>query len=180
VAGARAGWQITSAIDPASAVRSLEAGWWWWPSSRVLHDVDLRGAPIEIITEFPFFSYLLGDNHPHVLAMPFVTMVIGLAIQVSLSARAFGRPALSNRPLEPDPVHDVGAIVLVIAWGALLVMNTWDFPAAVALVILGFVVASRSAAPDSGRARRIVARAVAGSVPLVAFGIVAGLPYALT
>src|ERR1043166_746071 len=36
---------------------------WWWRASRVIQDYDLNGAMHEIIDEFPFFSYLLGDLH---------------------------------------------------------------------------------------------------------------------
>ncbi len=49
----------------------VDFGWWWWRSSRVLADVSLRGDHIEVIDEFPAFSYILGDNHPHLTAMPF-------------------------------------------------------------------------------------------------------------
>ncbi|HET6823001.1 MAG TPA: DUF2298 domain-containing protein, partial [Anaerolineales bacterium] len=44
--------------------------WWWWRASRVIQDYELNGTFREVIDEFPFFSYLLGDLHPHVLAMP--------------------------------------------------------------------------------------------------------------
>src|SRR5690606_10197470 len=53
--------------------------WWWWRTSRVIEDLNLAGEHIEVIDEFPMFSYVLGDNHPHVLAMPFVLLAIGVA-----------------------------------------------------------------------------------------------------
>jgi len=59
--------------------------WWWWRASRVIHDVNLAGVSIEVIDEFPFFSFLLADNHPHVLALPFVLLAVGFALQVYLS-----------------------------------------------------------------------------------------------
>jgi uncharacterized membrane protein len=61
--------------------------WWWWHASRVVHDKDLLGQSIEVIDEFPFFSFLLGDLHPHVLALPFVLLAIGLAVNLLLGAR---------------------------------------------------------------------------------------------
>ncbi|KPK94343.1 MAG: hypothetical protein AMJ88_04230 [Anaerolineae bacterium SM23_ 63] len=68
---------------PLAQVSSIPArNWWWWRASRVVHDVNLSGASIEVIDEFPFFSFLLADNHPHVLALPFVLLVIGFALQL--------------------------------------------------------------------------------------------------
>jgi uncharacterized membrane protein len=39
---------------------------------------------MEVIDEFPFFSFLLGDMHPHVLGLPFVLLAVGLALAVVL------------------------------------------------------------------------------------------------
>ena len=69
-------------------------GWfWWWRGSRVVWDRDLLGNTTGYnITEFPFFSFLLGDNHPHKLDLPFVLMAIGLGLnllrrQISMGAK---------------------------------------------------------------------------------------------
>ncbi len=45
---------------------------WWWRGSRVIHD-QCR----EVIHEFPFFSFMLADVHPHVLALPFTSAGAG-------------------------------------------------------------------------------------------------------
>src|SRR5258708_30417990 len=55
--------------------------WWWWRASRVVSDYDLTGSFREVIDEFPFFSFLLGDLHPHVLAIPFNLLPSPLALQ---------------------------------------------------------------------------------------------------
>jgi uncharacterized membrane protein len=67
-----------------SFIPNDSGGWfWWWRGSRVVADRDLLGnASNENITEFPFFSFLLGDNHPHVLDLPFVLMAIGLGLNL--------------------------------------------------------------------------------------------------
>jgi len=73
----------------------LEPSWmpqrylWWWRSSRVIRDLDLNGLPLGLqsIDEFPFFTFLLADNHPHLLAMPFVLLVIAFAFQVFLQGQ---------------------------------------------------------------------------------------------
>ncbi len=43
-----------------------------------------QNMSVQPIDEFPFFSFLLGDNHPHVLALPFVLLAIGLAFNLLL------------------------------------------------------------------------------------------------
>lgn len=56
--------------------------WWWWRASRVIQDYDLAGNLKEIINEFPFFSFLLGDLHPHVLVMPFAILILAVSLHL--------------------------------------------------------------------------------------------------
>jgi YYY domain-containing protein len=87
--------------------------WWWFRASRVLTDYNLDGTPIGIqpIDEFPNFSFLLGDVHPHVFALPFGMMALGLALNVLLALR----------PLSVWQLLFYGVTV-----GSLIFLNTWD------------------------------------------------------
>ncbi|MBK7204207.1 MAG: hypothetical protein IPH87_27455 [Anaerolineae bacterium] len=85
--------RLIQALDIGAMTDSAPTGqwnvgeyWWWWHASRVIHDRDLAGNTVEVIDEFPNFSFILGDMHPHVLALPFVIMAIGLAPNLMLSA----------------------------------------------------------------------------------------------
>jgi YYY domain-containing protein len=86
---------------------------WWWRASRIIHDRDLLGKDMEVIDEFPFFSFLLGDMHPHVLALPFVLLALALAFNWLLSRRKLTWPELG---------------LTAFCLGALGFLNTWDFP----------------------------------------------------
>jgi hypothetical protein len=57
---------------------------WWWRASRVIQDYDMLGSHREVIDEFPFFSFLLGDLHPHVLAIPFGLLAVSVALNLFL------------------------------------------------------------------------------------------------
>jgi YYY domain-containing protein len=78
----------------------LGSGWWWWRASRVIHDKDLLGNTIEVIDEFPFFSFMLGDMHPHVLALPFVLLALALALNVLRQRGTNAKPQTPNPKLE--------------------------------------------------------------------------------
>ncbi|MCA0453384.1 MAG: DUF2298 domain-containing protein [Chloroflexi bacterium] len=87
---------------------------WFWPS-RVLKDYDLDNTPLAVqpIDEFPQFSFLLADNHPHVMGLPFVLLALGLATNLVLKKRA----------------PSWGEILFYgLCVGALVFMNTWDGP----------------------------------------------------
>ena len=84
--------------SPPSARWYPDDLWWWWRASRIIHDRDALGNSMEVISEFPLFSFLLGDNHPHVLALPFVFLALGLALNLLLS---IGRTA-AERPFAAD------------------------------------------------------------------------------
>ncbi len=126
------GTQARSNFSEGAYIQDPEAGlslrssswdyWWWFRASRVVTDYDLDGAPIgtQPIGEFPAFSFILGDNHPHVLALPFVVMVIGMMLNLTLLRRA---PA-------GDELLLYGLVV-----GGLTFLNAWDGP----IYLFGFV-----------------------------------------
>jgi uncharacterized membrane protein len=73
---------VSPPLDPGTWLPTRH--WWWWQASRVIYDVNLAGGSTEMIDEFPFFSFLLADNHPHVLALPFVLLAIAFAFNTFL------------------------------------------------------------------------------------------------
>jgi YYY domain-containing protein len=99
-------------------------GWTWWAASRTVIDQNLVGAPIEIIDEFPAFSFILADIHPHVLNMPFNLLAIAMAFEALLGGW-YQKTQSWLSALRLEPVHlGVGLITL----GGLSFINTWDFP----------------------------------------------------
>ena len=47
--------------------------WWWWHATRVINTVQ-DGVTIDyVIHEFPFFSFMLGDLHPHMVSIQSVS-----------------------------------------------------------------------------------------------------------
>lgn len=109
--------------------------WWWWRASRVINDRTFSGGEQELIDEFPAFSFVLGDLHPHVLSMPFVMMGMGLALNLYLSGGEKRGPPLLG--LRIDGGEFLLAAVLL---GALGFLNIWDFPIYVGLFALTYVV----------------------------------------
>jgi len=108
---------------------------WWWRASRVIQDYDLAGSWREVIDEFPFFSYLLGDLHPHVLAMPFALLAVGLSLNLYLGG-AKGKTRWLWMNLSLDRWTFWFAAIII---GGLAFLNTWDFPMYVVLFSLVYV-----------------------------------------
>lgn len=113
-------------------------GIWWWRASRVLQDFDLNFQPREIIDEFPMFSFLLGDLHPHVLAMPFGLLAAGLALNFYLRFRVSSPSSL----LDKNWLRSADFWFASLALGALSFLNTWDFPIYLALFAAAVILAS--------------------------------------
>ena len=60
----------------ADALKSA-SGWWWWEASRPITD---NGSLL--ITEFPFFSFWLGDNHAHLIGLPLLLFALLCGIEL--------------------------------------------------------------------------------------------------
>jgi YYY domain-containing protein len=96
--------------------------WWWWAASRVVHDHPLgdqsNASKIEVIDEFPAFSFVIGDMHPHIMALPFLLMAVAVILEILLRGGGAITETASDRRLF------FGFTVLSI--GSLLFLNTWD------------------------------------------------------
>ncbi|MCW1967764.1 MAG: DUF2298 domain-containing protein [Anaerolineae bacterium] len=120
--------------------------YWWWTWSRTVHDYSPNGGDQEAITEFPAFSFMLGDNHPHVMNLPFVLLALSLALWVwqgglqitqpdgattkdGAVTRLYG-PKMGDTQIRIDltPTLGVQSALLAIIIGGLSFMNTWDLP----------------------------------------------------
>jgi YYY domain-containing protein len=110
--------------------------WWWWRASRVVSDFDLVNAYQEIIDEFPAFSFVLGDLHPHVLALPFNMLGIGVALNIFLNGWS-GAIRFFELRLRTIP-RDFFFAALVL--GGLAFLNTWDILIGAALIVGVYVL----------------------------------------
>jgi YYY domain-containing protein len=120
--------------------------WWWWQASRVIYDVNLAGESTEMIDEFPFFSFLLADNHPHVLALPFVLLAIAFAFNTFLGGfdRSY-RLAKVGQNIDVSKVWKVIAIIVFIAGfvsGTAMLVTGGEQGEALLATIRAFVIAS--------------------------------------
>ncbi len=147
--------------------------WWWWRGSRVIDTLAETGVSLDYtITEVPFFSFLLGDLHAHVTVLPFLLLVLTLALSMMVSPNPPGLDWIRRQPWE--------AAAVCLAVGALAFMNAWDFP--VYLAIIGMAALLRwfswftpiddSSASDSSPPGNRLAKS-AGRAGLLTLGIAA-------
>lgn len=112
--------------------------WWWWRASRVLNDKNpVDGSQVEVIDEFPAFSFLLGDLHPHVLSLPFC--LLALAVAFSLLLKPF-TPVSSWATLARTLLTPRMALIVLLV-GALGMLNTWDIVTYGIIIAAGFGLA---------------------------------------
>ena len=74
----------------------------------------------------PFFSYLYGDLHAHNIVIPVTVLAAALLFAMFKNAEKGGgiMAALGNN----YPQRAVMAFMLALSLGAMLTINTWNFP----------------------------------------------------
>ena len=115
--------------NPAETV---ETGWWYddvgWQASRIIVDRGVHGSPdpSQTINEFPAFSFILGDLHPHVLTYPLLLAIITLLVGIACAPTSATSPRIAA----------IGSLI-----GLLYVSNSWDAPLGFLLLTGALVVA---------------------------------------
>lgn len=127
-------WAAITAWNDRDTI--ADTGWFqfFWPASRQFFAKLPEDANPEAITEFPAFSFQLGDLHPHVLALPVTLLSLGLAWTLAI---------LPNDPAQATIRAQWGRLAIAggVA-GGLFAMNSWDLPAYLLLTLVAFVVGS--------------------------------------
>ena len=102
--------------------------WWWFKTSRI---INYFGPSCEdegldyTINEFPFFSYLLGDLHPHVMVTPFLLVFLYLVYDL------YKQDVLKrSKATYWSKVVLIGATV-----GCVCFINMWMLPVCVSALI---------------------------------------------
>ena len=143
---------------------------WWWRDTRVINTI-VNGQSLDYtITEFPFFSFLLGDLHAHVMALPFLVLVISLALNMFLGRHAIGLHWFAANYLE--------FFFLSLALGSLAFLNASDFPIFATLIFcILFIQGLRQNQLSLSKA---TTQALIVMMPILILSIVMYLPFYLT
>ncbi|MEX1255543.1 MAG: DUF2298 domain-containing protein [Dehalococcoidia bacterium] len=125
-------WANIREEEPLTAYQSAhwypDQFWFWWRSTRILdHGVGIH--------EFPFFSFMLGDLHPHVMSIPFVLLALSAALALLRSDEPLDIVFWLERPF--------WLVAFAVMLGALAFMNTWDMPTMAFVVVLMATVRNR-------------------------------------
>ena len=103
---------------------------WYWGPSRVL--AETPGVRGNAITEMPYFTFLYGDLHAHMINMPLILMTIIIVFNALVQTGCDQR-----RPLERFLALALGALVV----GVMRATNTWDWPSMTLLVVIAWLTA---------------------------------------
>ena len=159
------------------------AGYDWFGASRVIQDYSTvngqkQTVGFPTINEFPAFSFLLADMHPHVMALPFVLLVLGLAF--ALAKRRVIRAGTWRDGVPPGLHAWIGIGLTGLLLGSLYTINTWDFPTYLLVVLGCLAVPYLAAAKRQGLGWRWLQPFIVQVLIIGAFALVTFLPFHLT
>ncbi len=129
-----------------------DTGPWYFDASRAI----LNGQDDTPITEFPFFTFLYADLHPHLLDMPVVLAALAWMLGILRS------PAIVSKTYRWGDIIPALLTWLVagLVFGATYPTNSWDFPIVLALGVaaIGYAVWTDSAANTTDTILRLLLR----------------------
>lgn len=119
------------------------------------------------IHEFPFFSFILGDLHPHVMSIPFILLAAGAALALLRSDTPLDVVYWLERPF--------ALAALAIMLGGLAFLNTWDMPTMAFVLFLIALLHNRLQADRWSWG--LLADTVGFAVPLFIAAFLAYIPF---
>ncbi len=132
---------LETLVRAAAAIPAVLAGnvqlpaYNYWDISRVIPYT---------INEFPYWSFLFADLHPHMMGIPFTVLFLALAYQlISHQSSVISHQFHSETALPPKTTSSVLPVLLFMPFvlGAIGATNTWDLPTYLGLGVLVWLLA---------------------------------------
>jgi YYY domain-containing protein len=111
-------------IASGEAQLNISPDRWFWGPSRVITESVGGGA----ITEMPYFTFIYGDLHGHMIAMPVMLLIVVLL---------FNEIVLAGRERRGWLARGLGLLWIALPVALTNAVNTWDYPTFLALSTLG-------------------------------------------
>jgi YYY domain-containing protein len=161
----------------------------WWDPSRIIQDYRTVQTPEGVtkqrvgnvtINEFPGFSFLINDMHPHLMALPLTLLALSGALALARRKIRRGRSWLDGLPRGWAAWLSLFVIGLVI--GSLYAANTWDYPTymLLALIALGLPLLAHQREGEHPSGWRCTRPFIVQSALLVAIGLITFALFHLT
>jgi YYY domain-containing protein len=143
---------------------AIYPGDWFWTATRALNFAPGEAGPI---TEFPFFTFLYGDLHAHMISLPLTMLALGWCLALVLPARGAG-----NSWWETALRWLLGGVAI----GVLQATNIWDWPT---YAVLGFLAVLYAAAQRNRGLLNLQTwgEAGLGTAVLLGIALIAFLPF---
>ena len=156
-------------LNPTTSWMPQEFGW-WFHSTRVINTFVGDIGTDFTIQEFPFFSFMLGDLHPHVMSIPFAFLFLAFAWNF------FRSPVLVWGQLGKKGYLSI--LVMGLALGGLAFTNMWDLPTFAALFLA--MAALKTYSAHGGGAWMLIRGTIPIGVAVIGLAAVLFLPYLIS
>jgi YYY domain-containing protein len=134
---------------------------WYFEASRPI----LTEGPDTPIAEFPYFTFLYGDMHPHMLSMPVYALAFGWLLNIMLMP-------ISTKKW-PSKIQ--GLILAGLIFGSFRATHTWDFPLFIGLGML--VILWESWHARSGLVKQTIQKIIIYELAFLGISIAFYLPF---
>ncbi len=148
------------------ATAPIYPGDWFWTATRT---INFQPGEVQPITEFPFFTFLYGDLHAHMIALPLTLLALGWAVSLVLQ----GRRQSSSKWTTAVTILSffIGGLTI----GSLQATNTWDFPTYLFIGILAVIF--NAYRQHEGFNLRMLGQAGVQAAALAAVAVLTFLPF---
>ena len=172
-------WYQAGNPEMGTALRTLDGGMkilggqpapiytgdWFWTATRALNFAPGEVGPI---TEFPFFTFLYGDLHAHMISLPIQMLALGWAVSLVFAA--------SDKLKSAKWITAVTLLVGGVIIGSFQAINIWDYPT---YAVIGVLAILYVAYMQNGRffSLQTLGQAAVGIVALMLITYVSFLPF---